>query len=171
MILVDLFLTFLMIGLFSFGGGYAILPVIEREAMSHGWLTQELFNRYVGFSNITPGPVSIKMVTWIGLEQGGLIGSLVATFAFALPGLILTYLILKAWDKYNKRQWFQNINFYLISVIEALFVQTAVLLFAGVPFSIGGILIFIIIFLLALSNKVSSIILLLLGGLLGMILL
>ncbi|AMP20407.1 hypothetical protein AZF37_03795 [endosymbiont 'TC1' of Trimyema compressum] len=171
MILVELFLTFMMIGLFGFGGGYAILPVVEREAMNHSWLTKELFNRYVGFSNITPGPVSIKMATWIGLEQGGFFGSLVATIGFALPGLILTYLVLKAWDKYNERQWFQNVNFYLISVIGALFVQTAILLFSGVPFSMMGIVIFVIIFLLALSNKISSIVLLLLGGLLGMILL
>lgn len=171
MILIELFLTFVVIGLFSFGGGYAILPVIEREAFNHGWLTQELFNRYVGFSNITPGPVSIKMATWIGLEQGDIIGMLVATLAFALPGLIMTYGVLKLWNKYNEKQWFQNINFYLISVIGALFVQTAVLLFAGVPFNITGVLIFIIILLLALSNKISSIFLLLLGGLLGMILL
>ena len=145
------------------------MPIIERESINHNWLTKELFNRYIGFSNITPGPIATKMATCIGLEQCGLLGSLFAIIGFTLPGLIFTYSVLKVWDKYSEKQWFQNINFYLTSVIGALFVQTAILLFLGVPFSMMSIVIFIIIFLLALSNKISSIILLLFGGLLGMI--
>lgn len=171
MILGELFLKFFIIGLFSFGGGYAILPVIYREAINHNWLTQELFNKYIGFFNITPGPISIKIVTWIGLEQSGFLGSLFAIIGFAFPGLILTYIISIAWNEYSEKQWFKSINIYLLSVIGALFAQTGILLFTSVSFSIMCIIIFIIMFLLALSNKISSIVLLLLGGLLGMILL
>ena len=98
-----LFLSFFKIGLFGFGGGLAILSLIQMEVESHLWMTQQEFVDIVAVSQVTPGPIGINCATYVGYTVGGFWGSLLATFAIVLPSLIIMLAICKAYFWLNKR--------------------------------------------------------------------
>ena len=87
--LVQLFAAFFTIGCFAFGGGYAVLSLLQQEVERRGWMTTERFVDLVAISQSTPGPIAINMATFVGYESGGIPGALVATLAVSLPGMIL----------------------------------------------------------------------------------
>ncbi len=90
MIYLELFLAFLRVGLFSFGGGLAALPLIEREVTSWGWLSHREFLELVTLSEMTPGPIAINSATFTGFKVGGMGGAFLATRAFCLPSYLGT---------------------------------------------------------------------------------
>ena len=92
-ILLDLFLTFLKIGAVSFGGGYAMIPLLTDEVLAHGWLTSSEILNFIAVSESTPGPVAINMATFIGASQGGFLGALLATLGVVLPSFIIILII------------------------------------------------------------------------------
>lgn len=87
--LLQLFTAFFTIGLFAFGGGYAILSFLQQEVERRGWMSTERFVDFIAISQSTPGPIAINMATFVGYETGGVFGALVASLAVALPGMIL----------------------------------------------------------------------------------
>ena len=87
--LLQLFTTFFTIGCFAFGGGYAILSFLQQEVERRGWMTTERFVDLIAISQSTPGPISINMATFVGFENGGVPGALVATLAVSLPGMAM----------------------------------------------------------------------------------
>ena len=89
MMLLKLFLTFAKIGLFTFGGGYGMIPLIQQEVIARGWLDAEALYRYIGICESTPGPIAVNMATFIGASQAGLPGSLCATLGVVLPSFII----------------------------------------------------------------------------------
>ena len=93
-ILLDLFTTFFKIGAFSFGGGYAMLPLIEEEVIhSHNWITSTEFIDIIAISEMTPGPIAINSATFLGYRVGGILGSAVATLGVVLPSFIVMSII------------------------------------------------------------------------------
>ena len=94
MIYLDLFLGFLRVGLFTFGGGYAAIPLIRDVVLGYGWLSEETLTYMIGVSESTPGPIMVNMATYVGSSQGGILGSALATFAVVLPSFIIILLIL-----------------------------------------------------------------------------
>lgn len=93
-ILLDLFLTFAKIGLFTFGGGYAMIPMMERNCVEiKGWITHDEMLNVTIIAESTPGPVSINCATFVGLRQAGLWGALVATLGMVLPSFVIIYAI------------------------------------------------------------------------------
>ena len=118
MIYLQLFLSFLKIGLFGFGGGLAILSLIQHEVESHGWMTQEQFVDIVAVSQVTPGPIGINCATYVGYTAtGSIFGSLLATLAIIIPSLIIMLLICKAYFYINAR--FQH-NIYFTRTMRTL---------------------------------------------------
>ena len=118
MIYLQLFLSFLKIGLFGFGGGLAILSLIQHEVESHGWMTQEQFVDIVAVSQVTPGPIGINCATYVGYTATGSVwGSLLATAAIIIPSLIIMLLICKAYFYINAR--FQR-NIYFTRTMQML---------------------------------------------------
>jgi len=93
MIYFELFLNFLKIGLFTFGGGYAMIPLIKETVLNYGWITEEELLNFIGVAESTPGPIAVNMATFIGSSQGGLLGSFLATLGVILPSFIIIYLI------------------------------------------------------------------------------
>ncbi len=93
MIYLKLFLTFFEIGLFTFGGGYAMISLIRDKALSFGWLSEEELLNMIAVSESTPGPIAVNMATFVGSTQGGILGSLVATLGVVLPSFIIILLI------------------------------------------------------------------------------
>lgn len=91
--LLELFYTFFKIGLFTFGGGYAMIPLISDEVVAHGWLTASEVLNFIGIAESTPGPIAINMATFIGASQGGILGAIFATLGVVLPSFIIILLI------------------------------------------------------------------------------
>lgn len=100
MILLELFLTSFKIGLFTIGGGAAIIPIIQQEVVSKGWLDEGLVSTYVGISESTPGPIAINMSTFVGSSQGGFLGALCSTLGMVLPSFIIILIIAKFFSKF-----------------------------------------------------------------------
>lgn len=84
MVLIELFLAFLKIGAFTFGGGYAMIAMIQAEAERHGWLTPEELVDFVALSESTPGPLAVNMATFVGMRTGGIPGAIIATLGIVL---------------------------------------------------------------------------------------
>ena len=93
MIYLQLFLTFFEIGLFTFGGGYAMISLIREKALAFGWLTEEELLNMIAVSESTPGPIAVNMATFVGSTQGGVLGSVVSTLGVVLPSFIIILLI------------------------------------------------------------------------------
>lgn len=93
MIYLQLFLVFLQIGAFSFGGGYGMISVIREQCLSYGWLTEEELINFIAVAESTPGPIAVNMATFVGSSQGGIIGSLAATLGVVLPSFVIILLI------------------------------------------------------------------------------
>ncbi|MBP0973311.1 MAG: chromate transporter [Oscillospiraceae bacterium] len=101
MALIELFLTFLKIGAFTFGGGYAMIAMIQAEAERHGWLTQEELVDFVALSESTPGPLAVNMATFVGLRTGGVFGAAIATVGIVLPSFIIILIVAKCFEAYK----------------------------------------------------------------------
>lgn len=93
MIYLKLFLTFFEIGLFTFGGGYAMISLIRDKTLAFGWLTEEELLNMIAISESTPGPIAVNMATFVGSTQAGVLGSIAATLGVVLPSFIIILLI------------------------------------------------------------------------------
>lgn len=94
MLLLQLFWTFFKIGIFTFGGGYAMIPLLEKEVIeNHHWLTSTEFTEIVSVDAITPGPVAVNLATFVGYKVNGVIGAIIATFGVILPSLLIVLAI------------------------------------------------------------------------------
>lgn len=118
MIYLQLFLSFLKIGLFGFGGGLAIFSLIQHEIEVHGWMTQEEFVDILAVSQVTPGPIGINCATYVGYTATGNVwGSLLATVAIVIPSLVIMLSICKVYFVISSR--FQR-NIYFQSTMHTL---------------------------------------------------
>ena len=126
MIYLQLFYEFFIIGLFTFGGGYAMIPLIQDATVNNGWLTIEEFYNFIGICESTPGPIAVNMATYIGSTQGGILGSLCATLGVVLPSFIIILLIAAILNKLTSNKYFKNFIKGVRPVIVSL------ILFAGI---------------------------------------
>ena len=94
MILLELFLSFLWVGAFTFGGAYAAIPLIREAVISQNWLAEDTLTHMIAVSESTPGPIMVNMATYVGSSQGGLPGAALATLAVVLPSFVVILLIL-----------------------------------------------------------------------------
>ncbi len=98
--LLNLFWMFFKIGLFTFGGGYAMIPLIEQELVGGGYIEQTLLYDFIGIAESTPGPIAINMATFIGTHELGVLGAVAATIGVALPSFIIILLIASVGSKF-----------------------------------------------------------------------
>ena len=98
---LELFVTFFKIGLFTFGGGYAMLPLIQQEVLDKEWATQAELINFIAVSESTPGPFAINMSTYIGTEQAGFLGAFFATLGVVLPSFIIILIVAKCYEKFQ----------------------------------------------------------------------
>lgn len=129
MIYLDLFFTFFKIGLFTFGGGYAMIPMISAEVQSHGWMDMDELINFIAVSESTPGPFAVNISTFVGMTQAGLLGAACATLGVVLPSFIIIMLIAKSYEAFQKNKYVQ----YGMSGLRPLVVG----LIAASAFSIG----------------------------------
>ena len=93
MICLDLFLGFLKVGCFAFGGAYGAIPLIRDVVMSYGWLNDEMLTYMIAVSESTPGPIMVNLATYIGSSQAGFLGASIATLAVVLPSFLIILLV------------------------------------------------------------------------------
>lgn len=93
MIYLNLFLTFLKIGAVSFGGGYAMIPLIQESVINFNWLTEEEILNFIAIAESTPGPIAINMATFVGFSQAGILGAALATIGVVLPAFVVILIV------------------------------------------------------------------------------
>ena len=122
MIFLELFYTFLKIGLFSFGGGYGMLSVIQGEVVTrHAWLTAAEFTDIVAVSQMTPGPIGINSATYVGYAvSGNIFGSLTATIAVCLPSFLIILTICKIYARFKESNIFASLMKTLRPIVIGL---------------------------------------------------
>ena len=110
MIYIQLFLSFFQISLFSFGGGYAALPLIQGQVVNvHHWLSMTEFTDLITISQMTPGPIAINAATFVGMKLTGMPGAVVATLGYITPSCIIVTIIAKLYLKYREMDMLQGI--------------------------------------------------------------
>ena len=182
MIYLQLFLSFFKIGLFGFGGGLAILSLIQMEVEQYGWMSQQEFVDIVAVSQVTPGPIGINCATYVGYTTAGIWGSVLATTAIILPSLIIMLSICKAYFWLSRRfqgnPYFEQTLRVLRFTVIGLIASAALMLIKPTNFIdttswiIFGIVALFTILPEILKNKVTTILshpilLILLAGVAG----
>lgn len=164
MIYLQLFLSYLQIGAFSFGGGYAAMSLIQAQVVDkYHWLTIGQFTDLVTIAEMTPGPIAINSATFVGTQIGGFFGALCATVGCILPSCIIVTLLAKLYIKYRNVTIMQNILSTLHPVVVSMIAVAglAILLTVffpnGTDFSVRGTLIFITALVLLRKTKLQPV--------------
>ena len=127
MIYLKLFLSFFQIGLLSFGGGYAAMPLIQGQVvLSNGWLDMAEFTDLITISQMTPGPIAINSATFVGLKIAGIPGAVIATVSCILPSCIIVTVITKPYLKYRKMDLFQGVLNSLRPAVVAMIASAGI---------------------------------------------
>lgn len=128
MIFLELFYTFFIIGLFTFGGGYAMIPLIEAQIVGKGWLDISTLYDFIAISECTPGPFAINIATFVGSSQGGFFGSLCAVIGVVLPSFIIILLLATILRKFAKNKYYLGAIEGVKPIIISLISSTVILL-------------------------------------------
>lgn len=175
MILLKLFVTFLKIGAFTFGGGYAMLPLIEDEVVKNNWLDLEDLVNFIAVSESTPGPFAVNTATYIGAELAGLPGAFCATLGVVLPSFVVILIIASFFMSFNKNRFvsgaMDGLKPAVIGMIGSAILSVAQPVFSfgtggTIPALLSSILIFAIMLVLAFK-KTHPVIIIALSAALG----
>ena len=180
MITLQLFLSFLQIGLFSFGGGYAAMPLLQEQLVArNGWLSVQEFADLVTIAEMTPGPIAVNAATFVGTKLAGLPGALAATAGVILPACILVTCIARLYLKYRNLSILQGILGTLRPAVVAMIASAGVLLLVnafwdGGPVTLAEtkwtmLLLFAGCLLLLRKTKLSPILIMVLAGVINVV--
>lgn len=130
MIYLELFITFFKIGLFTFGGGYAMISLIQNEVViNNAWIDATTFTDIVAISQMTPGPIGINSATYVGYAvTENVFGSLIATFAVTLPSFIIILIIARLYQQFKESQWVEATLKGIKPVVIGLIASAAIIL-------------------------------------------
>ncbi len=120
MIYLELFYTFFTIGLFTFGGGYAMLPLIQQKVLENGWLSLEEIVDFVAVSESTPGPFAVNIATYVGTETGGIFGAICATLGVALPSFLVILIVARCYIRFKQSKLVSGAMFALRATVVGL---------------------------------------------------
>ena len=169
MIYLELFWTFLLIGAFTFGGGYAMLPLMQAEVTAKGWISNEAVVNFIAVSESTPGPFAINMATYVGSEMGGVLGAACATLGVVLSSFVIILIVAKCFDKFRSSKAVKGCMSGLKPAVIGM-IGTAVLSIGKTVFVPAGLLVSIAIFgvmLVLAFKKVHPIIIIILSAAIG----
>lgn len=176
MIYIQLFISFLQIGAFSFGGGYAAMPLIQSQVVElHHWLTLSEFTDLVTISQMTPGPIAINAATFVGEKVAGFSGAVMATLGCIFPSCILVTVIAYFYLKYKHLQTLQDVLKVLRPCVVALIAVAGLTIIMNAffdqqsQFKISMVIIFGVCFYLLSVKKMNPIFVMLLAGIMNVI--
>ena len=168
--------AYLKIGLFGFGGGYAMLSLIQREVVDSGWITSQMFTDIVAISQMTPGPIGINSATYIGyVVTGSVLGSIVATLTVVIPPFILTLIAYHYIERHKQSPIIQGALFGLRPVVVGLIASAALLLMNSENFGyltserIVTIVICVAAFCCVYFTRIHPIFVIILAGIAGLL--
>ena len=185
-----LFLEFLKIGAFTFGGGYAMIPFIQETVLKHNWLTNQELIDFIAVSESTPGAFAVNISTYIGSQVGGqangffgsIIGAIIATAGVVLPAFLVIIIIAKIYDKFKNSKTVQGAMFGLKSTVVGLIAAAVISIAIEVFFANGftttvfttstfwfSLVVFGVMLFLLLYKKLSPIIIIGLSAVIGII--
>lgn len=179
MIYVQLFLCFLQVGLFSIGGGYAAIPLIQSQAVEHyGWLSMGEFTDLITIAEMTPGPIAVNCSTFVGIRIGGIPGAVVAMLGCIFPSLIIVSLLAYVYYRFKNIAVLQNVLAGLRPVVVALIAAAGVNILKQVlwaeractlsEMNLIGLGLFLVAFVVLRWKKCSPILVMSLCGVAGM---
>jgi len=131
MIYLDLFLGFLKVGCFAFGGAYGAIPLIRDVVMSYGWLSDEMLTYMIAVSESTPGPIMVNLATYIGSSQAGFLGAVIATLAVVLPSFLIILLVTALLKTALKNKYVQAVLRGLKPCVIGIVLATGIYLVLG----------------------------------------
>ena len=180
MILLQLFLSFLQIGVFSFGGGYAAMPLIQNQVVElHHWLTISEFTDLITISQMTPGPIAINSATFVGIKIAGIPGAIIATLGCILPSCLIVTVIAWLYLKFRQMESLQSVLNVLRPAVVALIASAGLTIIMTAFFGELGIavetlkiqmvVIFVICLFLLMKWKMNPIFVMVLAGLLNVL--
>lgn len=183
MIYLDLFLGFLRVGCFAFGGAYGTIPLIRDVVLSYGWLTDESLTYMIAVSESTPGPIMVNLATYVGSSQAGFLGAAIATLAVVLPSFVIILLVMIALKNLLKNKYIQAILRGLKPCIIGIILATGTYMILMNCFSLSTSIVFewkacILTAVLAtimfaskpiMKKKISPIILIAISAVLGIV--
>ena len=171
MIYINLFFTFLKIGAFTFGGGYAMLPLIRASITENNWMDDDQILNFIAVSESTPGQFAINVSTYVGMEAGGIFGSVLATLGVVLPSFIIILIVAKLYDKFKTNKYVQGamsgLKPAVIGFIATAVLSTGITVFfpTGIKLEVMGtfafitsVIIFVSMLILALKKVLPIII-------------
>ncbi len=170
MIYLQLFYTFFIIGIFTFGGGYAMLSLIQNEVVvNHAWVTAQEFTDMIAISQMTPGPIGINSATYVGYAvTGNIFGSLVATTAVMLPSFIIVLTVCKLYEKFKKSNIFAALLKFLRPIVIGMIAAAAAILITPDNFiDYTSWLLFAAAFIASQRLKMNPILVIVLAGAIG----
>lgn len=177
MIYIELFLSFLQIGAFSFGGGYAALPLIQDQVVNvRGWISLREMSDLITISQMTPGPIAINAATFVGNKMAGLLGGAVATLGCIFPSCIVATILAWVYMKYKKMDMVQGVLKSLRPAVVAMIGSAGLSIIVSAFFPAGLasvridiIVIFIIAMIILRVKKTSPVAVMLLCGLMEVV--
>lgn len=133
--LFNLFLTFFKIGTFTFGGGHAMLPLIQEEVLRQNWMNMEELINFVAISESSPGPFAINMSTFVGLKIAGIIGAILSTVGVVITSFVVILIIAKGFEKFKENRvvkaCMRGLKPAVVSLIATAVITTAAAVFVG----------------------------------------
>lgn len=165
MILLQLFLTFVLIGIFNFGGGYAMVSFIQNQVVTiHGWLTIQEYTDMLAISQATPGPIAINTATYTGFKIAGVPGALVATFALVLPAFFVILGLMYIFEHYSDNKYLDWGFAGTKPMVMALMISSALSLCVENVASLYDVVLFLLALVLLRKFKINPVALILLFG-------
>ncbi len=180
MLLIKLFFAFLQIGLFSVGGGYVAIPLIQAKAVDYyGWISPTEFADLVTIAEMTPGPIAVNSATFVGMKIGGFAGAIVSTLGCILPSMVLVSLIFFLYNKYKGLPLLDAVMDSLRAVVVALILSAGISLFktavlageddTALNIDVMQLLLFVVSFLILRIKKASPILVMFIAGVAGIV--
>ena len=168
--LLKLFWTFFKIGAFTFGGGYAMIAMMEREVSeTNKWVTKEEIADLIVVAESTPGPIAINAATFVGYKHLGFWGSFAATLGIILPSFVIIVAIAFAFDAFKDNKWLDAAFWGIRAAVIALIVNTVIMLFKTMERNLAAVVAFLIAFLIMTFFSISVIYIILAGGIFGLV--
>ena len=168
-----------MIGLFTIGGGYAMIPLMESETVSRGWLSLDELIKFFAIAESTPGPFAVNTATLIGFQQQGILGGIIATTGVVLPSFIIIVIIAKYVNRFIENAYFNKALSGIKAVVTGMIFAVVIELSITSVFSkdffeegfdfIALFIMIVILVLVSIKKKFSPILIIIISGVLGMI--
>jgi len=139
-LLLDIVLTFMQIGILSFGGGYVAIPLVEHQVVEvKGWMSLSEFADVLAIDELTPGPIAVNVATFVGQRMAGVVGSIAATLGCILPSIILSLILFHLYRKYRQSSIIKTVMACLQAMVVALIASTALRMLLNALFKTGSL--------------------------------